>query len=161
MMKNYILCLVLFFIAIYVWEIDYKDRTHPYGTDDTKNKKYYPNFKGEDYGVSVFWGKPDKKDTIRRSLDKIQWLFSPHKDEIIWRRVLFFSIIIGIIFYISEKQNILFYIAVLYIGFYQIKMYEKAHISAIKSKYIDRNILSIKRKLKLEKTNFLKEIDSL
>ena len=63
-----IIIIILLIIAYKVHGVDSIDRTHPFGTDKYKNKKYAKGLVGEDYGVGTYWGKPSKKDDV---LDKM------------------------------------------------------------------------------------------
>lgn len=142
------------------------DRVHPFGGDNTKLKIYlgksnislkkFP--KGEDYGVQTYWGKPNKKDSIKEALDKIEWIGTNYNSEIIWRRCLVYAIIVGILTMIVSETSfkpdkILSIIFLLFIGFFMTKSYEKAHIQKIKSKFISQNIGIIKNKLDISHEN--------
>lgn len=164
------LCILLYVIKI-LWEKDVTDRTHPFGGDNFKLKKYLKNIgikeekktlpKGEDYGVQTYWGKPDQKDSIKNCLDKIEWLGTNYTQEILWRRCAIYSILSGILAYlIIDYENFkitkaISVIFLLFIAFYMTKSYENTHIFKIKSKFITRNISIVKKKLKLSHENFI------
>lgn len=164
--------LFLFFCLISVkrlWQIDGKDAKHPFGGDDVKLKRYlkrkykksqidpkfFENFLHEDHGVMTFWGKPEKTDSIKNSLSKIEWLGNNYKDQIVWRKCLicailasiFIWIIVGINkFKVTKAIAILF---ALYVIFYGIRNYEGAHFYKIKARYIYSNVDNIRKKLKI------------
>jgi len=161
---------ILLYIVKFLWTNDIVDRRHPFGGDNDKLKTYLARHgisrdrigkfpKGEDYGVQTYWGKPNKKDSICRSLDKIEWLATNYKTEVIWRRCLVYAIVLGLLIFIAigkerfEIDRILSVILLLYIGFYMSKSYENTHIMNIKSKFLEKNVGAIKEKLNLDQKN--------
>jgi hypothetical protein len=164
--KSIVVLFVILYTCIHIWEKERTDKIHPFGGDNRKLKIYLDksklsvkNFpKGEDYGVQTYWGKPNKKDTVKQALDKIEWIGTNYNSEIIWRRCLVYAIIFGLLSIIIGEINfkpdkILSIIFLLFIGFYMTKSYEKAHIQKIKSKFISQNIGIIKNKLDLSHEN--------
>ena len=157
--------ILIIFLCFKLWQYDIKDRTKPFGTDNIKNNKYAKNIFGEDNGVCTFWGKPNKKDTVKKSLDKIEWISSIYKDEIIWRRCLVFSIIFSLLitfvnfkFENSLVQIFLINISFLYLCLISLKNYENTHISKIKNNHIQKNSHFIKKKLNLDFGNVISMI---
>ena len=154
--KLIILSISVFFICFKLWQTDIKDRNKPFGTDDAKNNKYAKNIFGEYNGVSTFWGNSSKKDNIKKSLDRIEWISSIYKDEIIWRRCLVFSLLFSLLIIFINGENINFFqiflinTIVIYLCLYSLKNYEIAHIYKIKNNQIQKNIYSVKKKLNLD-----------
>ena len=143
-----------------------KDRFHPFGGDEIKLKKYtklYRNDKEinkcEESGVQVFWGKPSRKDTLKQSLDKIEWLSTNYNYETIWRRCFIYSVaftvILTIILKLGKKDidKILTLVLILFLAFYMTRSYEKCHIQKPKTKFITRHINKIKKKLNIDGSN--------
>lgn len=156
-MKSIIISLVIlsviWIITLKIWKTDNFDRTHPFGTKNYLNKKYASNLYGEEYGVNVYKGIAKKKDDIDTILGKIRILGSSYKDDIIWRRCIFFSVIFSSVFVIiNGLENcgiklIITVILCMYICVYMLKQWENAHVNKIKSAHIDRNIKILSKKL--------------
>lgn len=153
----YILLIIL--LAIKIWEIDIKDRTHPYGLDDKKNKEI--RVEGEKYGVFSYWGKPTKKDSIKNSLDKVEWLCTNYTRDVIWRRAFVGSVILTLpLTYIMELTIHQSFLVLLetFIGLYIYTEYDNHHIKYYKSTYTITHIKKIKKKLKISQSNPIYEI---
>lgn len=147
-----VLC-IIWFATLKIWTTDNFDRTHPFGTKKYLNEKYTPRLQGEEYGVNVYKGIAKKKDSNTTILEKIKILGSSYKDDIVWRRCIFFSVIFSSIFVIInglENCGLKLIITVtlcMYMCVYMLKQWENAHINKIKSNHINRNIKLLTRKL--------------
>jgi hypothetical protein len=153
-LKIIAICFVIIFLLHKIWKLDLYDRTHPYGLDDAKNKKYAPNIVGEKYGVHVFKGRPTKKDDILSRLNKIEWLADSYKRNVTWRRSLCFGII-GTLILLALKNyedlsnlNIVLSSVIIISGmvyFYQ--SYNNYHLEYYKNRYVHQHIDAIKKSL--------------
>lgn len=156
-MKNVIISIVILCViwvcTLKIWKTDTFDRTHPFGTKEYLNKKYAPNLYGEEYGVNVYKGIAKKKDDVQTILEKIKVLGSSYKDDIVWRRCMFFSVIFSTVFLvINGLENcgvrmIITVILCMYMCVYMLKQWENAHVSKIKSNHISRNIKLLNTKI--------------
>jgi len=154
---------ILLFTRIY--KMDTYDRTHPYGLDITRNvsKK---DLIGEDYGKDVYWGKPEYKDTIKKRLDKIEWLGKAFRTEVSWRRAMIGAFILStlLIFVIDYKlfTNYNIYISFVMISFivlYFQTQYYKHHLCERRGRFITTHVNKIKTKLKLPIINTIYDED--
>jgi len=146
------------FVAQKLWALDVKDRTHPYGLDDTKKK--LSNISGEKNGVSLYWGKPNKTDKILDSLNKVEWLSDSYVREVKWRRALFFSLILSVlILFVTDIRVLLdvtkFFPCVIIISvfLYGSHQYYDHHVNHHRSQYVKSHIRFLKKSLKLPKNN--------
>jgi hypothetical protein len=144
------------------------DQTHPFGTDSTKNNKYAENLVGEDYGMNTFWGKPNSKDTVKKMIDKVQWLSTSYTREVFWRKTVFFAcllmfLILIVIDYtlILKPDKIVSVLSLCYIAIYMYRSYDNAHLRKIQCKFINQNIRKIKRKLNIKVGNFIDDLKVL
>lgn len=164
-MKNIKLIIILgiaIFFVYKIWKLDLYDRTHPYGLDNVKNKKYTPNIEGEQYGVYVFKGMPVKKDDIVSRLNKIEWLSDQYKRDVTWRRSVCFGII-GSILLIALKNyedllnisQVLSSILVITVILYFYQSYNYYHLEYYKNRYIHSHIKAVKKSLNLSLENKL------
>ena len=139
--------------------MDKHDRTHPYGLDSERNKRL-PNKVGENYGVTVFWGLPDDKDSIKSRLDKIEWLSTSYQRDVEWRRSMFLAMIMsGVLWFVIRPvylYNLKVYMItfiILFIFLYFQTQYSKHHLHYRRSLFIRNHIHEIKEKLKLSTFN--------
>ena len=137
-----------------IWSLDLYDRTHPYGLDDLKNRKY-PDLVGEEYGVNVFSGKPSQTDLPKTSIAKIKWLLE--KRVVAWRLSLAFGIIGSLLLVIAleikEPKSILTTICIVSGILYFYTSYRGHHLDHYKNKYISDNLRNIKKNLKEDTSN--------
>lgn len=164
---NILLPIILCLILIKLKQTETIDKTHPYGTDMIKNKKYTPKIVGEGCGVNDYWGKPNKKDKLIDRLNKIQWLSNTFSTEIVWRQSLIFAIIASIvatmcsgISYFLRPDWIMLYLSMFFIISYFTISYYKTHTILRKSRYINTHIRNIKSKLNLSIRNKIMENES-
>lgn len=165
-MKTILSLIICIVILHKIWKLDLYDRTHPYGLDNLKNKKYTPYLVGEEYGVHVYTGIPLKTDNITNMINKIEWLSESYKRDVSWRLSLCFGIIGTIVLltlinidYFSQPRIILSSIMVFTIIIYFFRIYRNFHIEHYKSFYIKKHIRRIKKYLNLKSKNNL--LDSL
>lgn len=151
---------MLVFFAYKLSQVDTQDRTHPFGTDTLKNKKYAKGKVGEDYGVNIFWGLPSKKDTTQKHLDKIQWLTHSYKTDVIWRRCFFvstFGSIFGVLSInpklIFSPRHIISIFLIIFISSYLLFGYYSHHFLWRRAKFIDIHIQKLKKDLKIPQYN--------
>jgi hypothetical protein len=156
-----IIIIILLIIAFKVHGVDNIDRTHPFGTDQYKNKKYAKGLVGEDYGVGTYWGKPAKKDDVLDNLNKIQWLSQSSRHDVIWRRSIVIAIVTGILIsfcidiniLLNEPSKLLFIVFFIFIISYFSINYYTHHILWRRTKFINTHIRKIKSKLSLPQYN--------
>jgi len=156
-----ILVIILIITAYKLYGVDNIDRTHPFGTDNYKNKKYARGLVGEDYGIGTFWGKPSKKDDILDNLNKIQWLSESQESDVSWRRSLVSSIFAGILICFSidfnillkEPTKLLFIVFFIFLISYFGINYYKHHVLHRRIKFVNTHIRKIKSKLSLPQYN--------
>ena len=156
-----ILVILLIIIAYKVYNVDSIDRTHPFGTDQNKNKKYAKGLVGEDYGVGTYWGKPTKDDNTLDNLNKIQWLSQSSSYDVIWRRSIVMAIFAGILISFSidiniilrEPSKLLFIVFFIFIISYFSINYYTHHVLWRRTKFINTHIRKIKSKLTLPQYN--------
>ena len=156
-----ILVILLLIIAYKVHGVDTIDRTHPFGTDQYKNKKYAKGLVGEDYGVGTYWGKPSNKDNVLDNLNKIQWLSQSFSYDVIWRRSIVIAIFSGILISFSVDINILLeqpskllfiIFFIFFISYFSIQYYTH-HILWRRTKFINTHIRKVKSKFSLSQYN--------
>lgn len=164
-MKYKVVVVVLFYVTLIVfaknmWSMDMNDRTHPYGLDMTRNEKFCKGVEGEKYGVSVYWGRPGRKDKPVDMLNKIEWLANSHKREVFWRRSLVSAIVlVPILLLISGYENFLNPLKVVaclplaFVLFYFTYVYAHHHVEHYRSMYTNSHIRKLKTKLKLPSYN--------
>lgn len=166
MLKKILACsfvIIAILLVFHLFKIDSIDNSRPFGTDTYKNERYAKNLVGEDYGVMTFWGKPQKNDTIKKSLDRIEWLNRTLHREVFWRKSLAFAIILGLIISIitetilSPPKLIAIFIAC-YVFIYMRRSYDSSHLYKIQTKFVTQNIRKIKRQLDVELCNFLDDV---
>jgi hypothetical protein len=163
--------ILIFYVLIYklftyVLGLDLYDRTHPYGLDKKRNSEKTPDKVGERYGgPTVFWGINSKKDTVKKSLDKLQWLVDSQDRTVEWRRALLTSILITMISTVAlipEKLLIPSYILnkilIVFLFIYAYTTYQKYHVNYQRNRQMLLNISHIKRKLRLSYYNHLESI---
>lgn len=154
-MQTIIIIIASLFIVKYLWTLDIKDRTHPFGLDDSRNK--LTHLKGEMYGVSTCWGKPNGKDTLFSRLNKIEWLSTVYENEVFWRRAICFGIAGSLILQLGQatfkiESTILFGLTITLFVYFS-HMYYNHHIMNIKSRYIKKHISKMKKHLNLSTDN--------
>uniref|UniRef100_A0A6C0EKN3 Uncharacterized protein n=1 Tax=viral metagenome TaxID=1070528 RepID=A0A6C0EKN3_9ZZZZ len=159
-----ILPLALILLAKKLSNIETIENTHPFGRE-AKNKKKYFEKDRRNFGKYTYWGKPSKKDTIKNSLDKLHWLGEVHNKEVIWRRALYFAIIITLCVIVVINYKFLFrpskllgILTVVYIGIYMHRSYDSAHLRGDQGRLIRQNVRKIKNKLKISHDNPLDNI---
>jgi hypothetical protein len=155
-----LLPMVMIYIAVCLIKVDSNDRNNPFGTDSVKNNKYANGQVGEDFGVGTFWGKPDKKDSVRNGLDKIQWLSNTWNDDVVWRRSLVTGIVSSIIILLGvdpkmilNPGKLLFVCFTVCIIVYGTMSYYMRHFLWRRSKFINTHITKVKSKLKISLHN--------
>jgi uncharacterized protein YxeA len=159
---NVVIVLLLLIFAYKVFKQDRIDLCNPFGTDSKKNEKYAKGKSGEDYGVGTFWGKPHNSDDLLDHLNKIQWLCYSQEKDVIWRRSLFSSIIIAVVYAVSTNETtfltklILGIFSLFFVSYFSTSYY-KHHVLWRRNKFIDTHIRKTKSKLKLPLNNKLKE----
>jgi len=149
-----IYAVVIFFICK-VWKLDLYDRTHPYGLDNIKNKKYTPSISGEKYGVNIFKGRPTKKDDVMSRLYKLDWLTDSYKRTVTWRRSLCFGMI-GTLLLVTLRNyeeilnlnTVLLSILVISSMVYFYQIYNNYHIEYYNSYYVHQHINALRKQLK-------------
>jgi hypothetical protein len=142
-----IVLLILSVIAFLVWKMDLKDRSRPYGLDESRNKKV-PKITGEKNGVSVYQGKPAISDTPKTRLKKITWLSSSYTKEVKWRRSLVFGIIASVLLSLMfnhdtrETLNTVFIVAgIVYFS----HVYYDYHLHHTKAEYIKNHVKALSK----------------
>jgi hypothetical protein len=145
--KNIFFIIFIIIVFIKVWKMDTDDRTHPYGLDKRKND-IVPHLVGEEYGVDVYKGRPDPSDSRRKTIRRIEWLASSHRDEVIWRRSFVFAVILtALVQFYLPKFEIKAFISMVLIGFvlfYFYQSYYSFHVLNKREKYIKENMRKIK-----------------
>ena len=163
--------ILVFYILIYrefmyVLGLDLYDRTHPYGLDKKRNAEKAPDKVGERYGgPTVFWGITDKKDTVKKSLDKIEWLIDGQDRTVEWRRALLTSIMITMfstailnpdkLFVPSYIMNM---IIIVFLFVYSYTTYQKYHVSYQRNRQMLLNVSHARKMLRLSYYNHLESI---
>lgn len=140
-------------IVIMIFRMDRYDRTHPYGLDKERNKKL-PNKVGENYGVTVFWGKPSESDDLKKHLDKIEWLSTSHERDVEWRRSMILAFIMSILLLVIIHPDSLFDLKsfmitfiILFMFMYFKTQYSKHHLNHRRSLFIKDHVSSLKKKI--------------
>jgi len=146
MILKIIFLIVIILILLKIIKVDQKDNTHPFGTDDEKNKKviFIPS---DENGVNTFYGKLEDNDDIQSSLKKIKYLSYSSQKDIIWRKSLIGAIILIIIssiFYFDFKFQILLLITS-FITIYFVINYFIRHVLFYRVRIIDKHIKNIKK----------------
>lgn len=155
-MKLILICLIGLICLIClskIYYLDVKDRSNPFGLNDAKNKLYnFPS--SEQNGVSTFWGKPNKNDSLLKQLNKIEWLSTNHNTEVKWRRSLFFGLLGALVLIVTKDYQQLADIkhlitnAIVISGLiYFSHIYYGHHVQNIKTKYISKHINKLKKQL--------------
>lgn len=148
MIQKIIIPIILILLFLRITQIDQKDNTQPFGTDDEKNKKINVKHSDEN-GVQTFWGKYYKSDNINESLKKIKFLTLGSEKEIIWRKALIGSCILTLIlsFFINEISTLLL---LFFLGFlinYFLLGYFIRHNLFYKNNFILKHLKNIKNKI--------------
>jgi len=150
-----IITVVSLFIIKYLWALDIKDRTHPFGLDDSRNRT--TTLKGEMYGVSTCWGRPSKKDTLFSRLNKIEWLSTGYETEVFWRRAVCFGVAGSLVLQLGQAtfslQSAMLFGMTITLFVYFSHMYYNHHILNIKTRYIKKHISKMKRRLDISANN--------
>ncbi len=158
--------IIIYKVFTYVLSLDLYDRTHPYGLDKKRNVEKVPDKVGERYGgPTVFWGIKNNKDTVKKSLDKLQWLVNSQDRTVEWRRVLLTSVLITIISTTALSPEKLFYpsyilnmIVIVFLFVYSYSTYQKYHVQYQGNRQMLLNISHIKKKLRMSHYNHLESI---
>jgi hypothetical protein len=155
-----IVYIVVILFAKNIWSMDNRDRSHPYGLDVVRNNKYKKGLEGEKYGVSVYWGLPEKTDKNIDHLNKIEWLSTSYNREVLWRKALVCSVIlvpimlliIGTEHFLNIK-NLFMCIPLAFMLFYLSTSHYNHHVNHYRSTYVKSHVRKLKRSLKLSSRN--------
>ena len=150
---NAIVIVALLVLAYKIFQTDVNDRMKPFGTDTYKNQKFAKDNSGEDFGVNTYWGRPSKKDTNQKRLDKIQWLCHTPENDVIWRRsfvfALIFSLVSVIVLGIFDYKNVIIMIIIIFASNYTSFIYYKRHLLSRRIKFVDIHVQKLKEHLKI------------
>lgn len=154
---NAIVIVALLILAYKIFQTDVNDRMKPFGTDTYKNQKFAKDNSGEDFGVNTYWGRPSKKDTNQKRLDKIQWLCHTPENDVIWRRsfvfALIFSLLSVIVLGIFDYKNVIIMIFIIFASNYTSFIYYKRHLLSRRIKFVDIHVQKLKEHLKIPLVN--------
>ena len=164
-MTGYAVTAALLFSAVKLWGVDVADRTHPFGSDSSKNGKYAPNLSGEDYGVQTVWGKPRSKDRPRAMLDKIQWLSHSPRRDVFWRRAFVFATLGTILLMLAMRglqglgnaRQVVCSFVLFFLLCYFTMSYYVTHFVWRRTKFIDTHVRRLKSEMGLPQANRIVE----
>lgn len=145
---------------MYIWNLDFRDRSHPFGLNKAMNEKHALGISGEQYGKNVFVGRFRAKDTPEKRLNKIEWLVEAQNKEVKWRRALCFAIFFTMIMtsvinptLFSNTKYIISSILTSFLAIYFLGSYESYHVNYYKQNYISRHIQALKKSFNFKSEN--------
>lgn len=148
MIQKIFLIAIVIVIIKYVWSMDTRDRSNPFGL----SKKCDSKLISEENGPTLFKGKPKKSDSILKRLQKIDWLIDNSSRDVLWRRTLAFSMAISIIILYSlnlelNLQKYLTTTVFIFLVIYLSHSYYEHHINHYRCKYIKEHVKRMQNEL--------------